>query len=86
MKNETNNIQTNSEIISQIIEELRPFLNMEGGDIEFIKFDESDGTVFVRMFGACAMCMAQDETLEYGILESIKEKVPSAKKIINTPL
>lgn len=72
-------------IISKL-EEFRPFLNMEGGDVEFIKFDSSDGTLFVKMLGSCAMCIAQDETLEYGLLEAIQESIPEVKHIINVPL
>jgi Fe-S cluster biogenesis protein NfuA len=77
---------TDENIIKGVIEDLRPYLNMDGGDIEFIKYDEENKTVFVKMFGACAMCMSQDETLEFGLLEAIKEKVPSVERIINTPL
>lgn len=74
------------DIIKQVIEEIKPFLNMEGGDVEFIKYDKPSSTVFVRLLGACSMCMAQDETLEYGLLETIKDKVPEVEKIINVPL
>ena len=49
------------EKIKEKLEEIRPFLNMEGGDISFIKYE--DHCVYVRMLGACAHCMAQDETL-----------------------
>ncbi len=72
--------------IKAVIDDLRPFLNMDGGDIEFIKYDSNEETVYVKMFGACAMCMAQDETLDNGLLLAIQEKIPSVKRIINTPL
>lgn len=83
MKSENKDIV---EEIKSVIEELRPFLNMDGGDIEFIKYDEVDKCVYVKMSGACAMCMSQDETLEYGLLGAIKERVPEVEKIINSPL
>lgn len=73
-------------IIKETIEELRPFLNMDGGDIEFIKYDTENQIVYVKMFGACAMCIDQDDTLEFGLLSTLQEKVPEIKKIINTPL
>lgn len=73
-------------IIIEIIEEIRPFLNMEGGDVEFIKYDKSEACVYVKLYGACANCMMQDETLENGLLEMITEKVPEVKNIINVPL
>ena len=74
------------EKIKATLEELRPFLNMDGGDVEFKEYDQDSKTVFVKMSGACAMCMMQDETLEMGLLEAIKEKVPEVEKIINVPL
>ena len=74
------------DLIKAVLEELRPFLNMDGGDVQFIKYDEEDKTVYVRLSGACSMCMIQDDTLEYGLLEAIKEKVPEVEKIINSPL
>ena len=72
--------------IESLIEDIRPFLNMDGGDIEFIKYDKQDKIVYVKMFGACAMCMMQDETLENGLLEMIREKLPEVERIINVPL
>ena len=74
------------EKIKKVIEELKPFLNMDGGDAEFVKYDEKEKTVYIKLFGACAMCLMQDETLEYGLLGSIKEVVPEVEKIINVPL
>lgn len=72
--------------IQNVIENLRPYLNMEGGDVEFIKYDKEDACVYVRLMGACSMCVAQDDTLEYGLLEAIKDEVPEVKNIVNVPL
>ena len=79
MENEEKNIR-------EVIEEIRPFLNMDGGDIEFVKYDESEAVVYVKMYGACAMCLSQDDTLDNGLLLAIQEKVPAVKKVINTPI
>lgn len=72
--------------IKAVIEDLRPYLNMDGGDIEFIKYDKDEKIVYVKMYGACSMCMMQDNTLDNGILGAIQEIVPDVKTIINTPL
>ena len=77
---------TDEDRIKAVIEDLRPYLNMDGGDIEFVKYDIEEKIVYVKMFGACAMCMMQDDTLESGILSSIQEIVPEVKSIINVPL
>lgn len=74
------------EEIKEVLEELRPFINMEGGDVEFVRYDEDEKIVYVRLMGACAMCIGQDETLGNGLLEAIKEKVPEVANIINVPL
>ena len=68
-------------IIKEIIDDIRPYLNSEGGDIEFIKYE--DDYVYVKLYGACSHCGYQDFTLNDNILELIKEKVPSIKNIIN---
>lgn len=86
VKKDTEKKTTIADEIRAVIEELRPYLNMDGGDVEFIKYEEDEKTVYVRMSGACAMCMVQDDTLEYGLLQAIKEKVPSVENIINSPL
>lgn len=74
------------EEIKKVLNDLRLFLNMEGGDVEFLEYDEKEKCVYVKLLGACAMCMSQDETLELGLLEAIQEKVPEVEKIINSPL
>ena len=48
--------------VKELLDDIRPFLNMEGGDIEFIKLE--DDYVYVKLTGACAMCGYQDVTLK----------------------
>jgi len=67
--------------IKEIIEQLRPFLISDGGDIEFIKYE--DDIVYVKMIGACASCHMLDLTLFEGIEVALKEEIPSIKKIVN---
>ncbi len=71
-------------IIKEIIEDIRPYINNEGGDIEFIKYE--DKYVYVKLLGACSHCGYQDYTLNNGILELIKEKVPEVEGIINVEI
>lgn len=67
--------------IKQIIEDMRPYLNEDGGDIEFIKLDEN--YVFVKLYGTCLYCGMQDNTINYGILKMIQEKYPEIEGVIN---
>ena len=65
-------------------EDIKPYLNYDGGDIEFIKYE--DNYVYVKLFGACSHCGYQDYTLNDNILSIIKEKVPEVKNIINVEI
>ena len=72
------------EKIKEILDDLRPYLNADGGDIEFIKYD--NGTVFIRLNGAWSYCAMQDNTLQDSILQSLKEEIPEIKEIINVEI
>ena len=67
--------------IIEIIDTLRPYLINDGGNMEFIKFE--DGIVYIKMLGACADCGMLDFTLKDGIEFSIKEEVPEVKGVVN---
>ena len=70
------------EKIKEIIEKLRPFLISDGGNIEFVKYE--DNIVYIRMMGACANCQMLDFTLKDGIEAAIMSEVPEVKQVINT--
>ena len=70
--------------IKELLEDIRPFLNMEGGDVEFIKYE--DDYLYVKLTGACAMCGYQDVTLKDNILAYIQEDMKEIKGIINVEL
>ena len=69
------------QIIIDIIDHLRPFLINDGGNIEFIKYE--DNIVYIKMSGACANCHMLDVTLKEGIEAAIKSEVPEVKEVIN---
>lgn len=69
------------EKIISIIDELRPFLINDGGNIEFIKYE--DNIVYIKMMGACSNCEMLDLTLKDGIEAAIKEEVPEVLEVIN---
>ena len=66
------------EKIKEIINKLRPYLIGDGGDIEFVKYE--DGIVYIKMLGACAGCALIDYTLKDGVEMAIKEEVPEEVK------
>ena len=67
--------------IKEIIDSIRPFLMNDGGDIEYLKYE--DNIVYVHLTGACANCSIIDMTLKDGIESTIKEEVPEVKAVIN---
>ena len=69
------------EKIISIIDELRPFLINDGGNIEFVKYE--DNIVYIKMMGACSNCEMLDLTLKDGIESAIKEEVPEVLEVIN---
>ena len=77
----SNNIENK---IKNMIEELRPYLNMDGGDIEFIKYE--DNYLYIKLTGACQDCMFQDNTINDNILVYFKEQLPELEGIINVNL
>ncbi len=82
MKQEDNKNIENK--IKEMIEQIRPYLNMDGGDIEYIKY--VDNYVYVKLTGACAGCLMQDNTINEGMTQMFQEEIPEIKGIINIPL
>jgi len=70
--------------IKEMIEQIRPYLNMDGGDIEYLKYE--DNIVYIKLLGACTDCLMQDNTINEGLLSMFQEEVPEIKGIINVPL
>ena len=65
--------------IISILDRIRPFLINDGGNIEFIKYE--DNIVYVKMTGACADCSMIDVTLKDGIEEIIINEIPEVKEV-----
>lgn len=60
--------------VKEILHKLRPYLQRDGGDVKYVKYEE--GIVFVEMMGACVGCSALDTTLKDGIEAILLEEVP----------
>lgn len=71
------------EEIKKVINKLRPYLQRDGGDIEFVDF--KDGIVFVKMLGACAGCSMIDATLKDGVEQILMEEVPGVLEVQEIP-
>lgn len=65
--------------VTKIIDELRPYINADGGDISLISV--IDGVVKVTMHGACVGCSSSLYTLQLGIEKKLKEEIPGIKYV-----
>ena len=70
------------QIINDSIEQLRPFLNADGGDMEFVDITD-DGIVHVKLLGACSSCSMSMMTLKAGLEEAVKKVAPEIKGILS---
>ena len=68
------------EKVEKVIDEIRPFLQADGGNIELI--DVQEGIVKVTLVGACGSCPMSQLTLKRGVEARLKEKVPEVKEVI----
>ena len=76
----------NSEIkekVLQALDEIRPFLAADGGDISLVSIEEKNKLVNVQLHGACVSCTVNQMTLKHGVEMTIKKYVPQIEKVIS---
>ncbi len=66
--------------VTEVLDKIRPQLKADGGDVELVEVN--DGTVKVRLTGACAGCPMSTMTLKMGIERILKEHVPEVKEVV----
>jgi Fe-S cluster biogenesis protein NfuA len=67
--------------IEEVLDTIRPALRSDGGDVEFIDYDEDDGIVHLRLMGACGSCPVSTMTLRQGIERRILGAVPEVRGV-----
>ena len=76
---------TTEEVMANVLkalDEIRPFLNSDGGDISLIGIEE-DKHVKVRLEGACTSCSVNQMTLKAGVETTIKKYAPQIETVVN---
>ncbi|MBF0588523.1 MAG: NifU family protein [Magnetococcales bacterium] len=68
------------ERVLAVLEEVRPMLQRDGGDVEFVELT-SDNVVNVRLKGACGTCPGAIMTLKMGIERMMRERIPEIKSV-----
>jgi Fe-S cluster biogenesis protein NfuA len=69
------------EKVQQALDEIRPMLQQDGGDIELVDVKDG-GQVVVRLQGACACCPGALMTLKMGVERILKERVPEVSEVV----
>ncbi len=67
--------------INEVLELVRPYLNADGGDIDFIDILD-DLTVQVNLTGACGTCPMSIQTLKFGVENALKNAIPEIKEVV----
>lgn len=77
---DSSNNSTLVEHIQSVLEELRPAILQDGGDIRFVRYEK--GTVFVQLHGACVSCPISFITLKMGLEAQMKAKIPGIESVV----
>ena len=67
--------------IQEVLDQIRPALHADGGDVEFLGFDEAEGVVHLRLMGACESCPISMLTLKEGMERRIGCTVPELMEV-----
>jgi Fe-S cluster biogenesis protein NfuA len=68
--------------VQKALEEIRPFLNSDGGDITLVSIEDGKH-VKVRLEGACTSCSVNQMTLRAGVETTIKRFAPQIQTVVN---
>jgi Fe-S cluster biogenesis protein NfuA len=65
--------------INDIIDSMRPFINQDGGDLEFVKYENK--VIHIKLLGSCIGCNLVDVTYVDGLLSIIQDEIPEIENI-----
>lgn len=69
------------ERIERALDQIRPALRMDGGNVELVDYDSEQKVVRLRMLGACGGCPMSTMTLKMGIERAIRHSVPEVRSV-----
>jgi len=73
-------IETLENEVNKALDQLRPFLEQDGGDMELVEITE-DKVVRVRLLGACRDCSMSEMTMKAGLEEAVKKAAPEVTRV-----
>jgi Fe-S cluster biogenesis protein NfuA len=81
MTNQMQDIQSIRERIESTLDTIRPALQVDGGDVEFVEFNGDDGVLLLRLVGACGSCPISSLTVRHGIERRVRAVVPEVTEV-----
>lgn len=76
----TETMALTNENVEKVLDELRPFLMADGGNVEVVEIDGP--VVKVRLQGACGSCPSSTMTLKMGIERKMRESIPEVSEVV----
>ena len=71
-----------TESVERVLEELRPYLRADGGDVSVVAVDRARGVVKLRLRGACGSCPSATATVQGGIRIRLEEALPWVREVV----
>ena len=72
----------NTNQVQKVINEIRPALQLDGGDLELVAVDEKQGIVKVKLQGRCAHCLMAQITFQQLVESELKKAIPDIKEVV----
>ncbi|HEX2093026.1 MAG TPA: NifU family protein [Longimicrobiaceae bacterium] len=69
------------EKIEDTLDTIRPALRSDGGDVELVGFDDTEGIVQLRLMGACSACPISQMTMKQGIERRLRAVLPEIREV-----
>jgi Fe-S cluster biogenesis protein NfuA len=82
MADEEKGQQTLTDKVNEVIGQIRPMIQGDGGDIELVGIDESSGRVSIRFHGACRGCPMSAMTLKMGVERHMRNTIPEISEVV----
>jgi len=68
--------------VDEVLDRIRPYVQLDGGYVELVDVDEQEGVVHIRFQGSCQGCPSSAMTLQMGIENEIKQSIPEIKSVV----
>jgi Fe-S cluster biogenesis protein NfuA len=75
-------MELNEENVIKVLEELLPYIEADGGWLEFVEIEDETNFVKVRLGGACSTCAMSAMTLKQGIEKKVMMEIPDCYGVV----